>query len=381
MPSIRVAALFVLAASTAACSGLIDLQSRYLASDAGDASAESGPGEANGPDAGDPVDAAVDAPDAPGAPDAPDAALLAAVPRVRGPFVDFNGDRRADYAEHHPATGAFTIFLNGGSTFTAGGSGTTCVTEPGGSTGCDVLVGDFDGDGWGDYADHDLSAGDFEVHRNLKTGSFDTASWGYGTTCTVDFSGGGPCEIFVADFTGDGYADYADREPSTGRIFIHENLQNGRFAPAGVNWSIVNGCHGADCQVLVADFTGDGYADVADRTISTGEFRIHENLRDRSFAPKWTIWGTGHTCVRDLSAPGHVPCDVILGDFDGDGLADVVAHFPSTGALSLHPNRGGHAGAVDAGATRLVSEDGDTAAWQWRVCAGPSCELLGHRLY
>jgi hypothetical protein len=152
-------------------------------------------------------------------------------------MIDFNGDQFADYAVHTLTTGIFTIRYNPG--FGSADAGvkflgspdgaTTCLKEPGGPFPCDILLGDFDGDGWADYAEHAPSTGHFEIHRNLRNGMFSSAVWGSGTTCTLDRSAGdgSPCEVHVADFNGDGFADFADHDPSTAQTFIHYADQHG----------------------------------------------------------------------------------------------------------------------------------------------------------
>jgi hypothetical protein len=298
---------------------------------------------------------------------------------VRGSLIDFNGDHFADYAEHDLTTGAFRVYLNSGSSGTLGftqstTAGTTCVKERGGPFDCDILVGDFNGDGWGEYAEHDPTSGDFRIHVNQKDGTFAAGIWGGGTTCAFDPSAndGSPCEVFVADFTGDGYADFADREPATGRVFVHANNKDGTFAPPPAFPSFVS-C--VDCNILIADFTGDGYADYADHDPTLGSFYIHANQHDGTFARP--SWGFGHTCLVDVFSPtAGAPCDVVVGDLNGDGLADVIARSPSAGNMFLHENLGPAAGGQQPWD---VSEDSGNPQLSWTACAGPACELLGHR--
>jgi hypothetical protein len=298
---------------------------------------------------------------------------------VLGPLADFNGDKRADYAEHIPSTGAFRIFVNNGhGGFVEGGGGTTCTREATSSAACDVMVGDFTGDGFADYADHDPSTGSFRIHANRHDGTFDSAVWGSGVTCVTDTSAPeplSPCEVIVADFTGDGFVDYGDREPSSGNIYIHENRKNGSFAGAGINWGVAYGGglkDGLDVDSLLADFTGDGFADYADHRTVTGAFFIHENYRDGSFAPLGVNWGVGHTCA---SAP-DAPCDVLVGDFNGDGRADFSRRSPTSGIVVVHINTGHPAGASEPD----VSEDTDPTWATFTTCREPDCEILGHRV-
>ena len=68
--------------------------------------------------------------------------------------------------------------------------------------------------------------GTLYVHDNRHDGTFDTASWGTATT-----SHGGAWETLVGDFPGDCFTDYADHDLASGRFFVHENRTDGTFAP------------------------------------------------------------------------------------------------------------------------------------------------------
>ncbi len=97
------------------------------------------------------------------------------------PMVDFNGDARADIADHHLPSGQFSVRLNlGGGTFAAPGvnwgSGTT--SAPSGTW--QVLTADFNGDGLADYMDVHPASGQFWYHVNLGGGTF-SSSFAHGT--------------------------------------------------------------------------------------------------------------------------------------------------------------------------------------------------------
>jgi hypothetical protein len=269
---------------------------------------------------------------------------------------DFNGDGYADYVDQTRSSGAFYAHANlKNGTFAPVGQNVASGTACGGGA-CDALVGDFNGDGYSDYADHDLNSGTFYVHLNQKNGTFTGAGNNYAvaTTCA-----GSDCDVFVADFTGDGYADYADHSASTGQTWIHANLRNGTFAPAGTNWGTPTTCAGSTCNVLVADFTGDGYADYADHDLASGNFWIHANLHNGTFAAAGTNWGTGTTC-------GNRDCTVLVGDFTGDGYADYADHDTSSGEFWIHEN--------------LRNGKFNGAGTNWgtgTTCFGDNCGLLG----
>jgi hypothetical protein len=150
----------------------------------------------------------------------------------------------------------------------------------------------------------------------------------------------------VADFTGDGYADYADYD-SNGVLSIHENLAGlnslDKFPHTGVWYSTTV----PSTDILVGEFTGDQFADYAIRTpASGGSYEIHENLGVKWVFSPWAhpvplgfspgLWNTFPTCTP--SAAGD--CRVLIGDFNGDKLADKADWDLATGNFSVHFNRG-----------------------------------------
>jgi hypothetical protein len=349
-----------------ACSTLIDIPDRYVAA----------------------ADAAIDAASAPIVDAGFDAAFAPLVDAgmhtdfVRGPLVDFNGDGYADYAEHTLSTGVFRIFLGArGGAFTASGTGIACA--PGSPPACDVMLGDFDGDGLADYAEHDPASGVFEIHRNTGALAFDASVWGRGQTCTTEQA---PCGALVADLTGDGFVDFADYSVMTGTFTIHENKHDGTFAPPGSRWGgpNVTGCGiTATCQVVVANVDGDRFADYIALNTSGqgsvpiarggGEYYVHSNLKDGTFSPVGDNWGIGFTCIKNRDALGE-SCDVLFGDFDGDGYADEADRSTHSGTLSVYLNRK----PTDRGIV-TTDQGGVVPAFTLSTCTGPDCEILGHR--
>jgi hypothetical protein len=134
----------------------------------------------------------------------------------------------------------------------------------------------------------------------------------------------------MGDFTGDGYGDLGNHHRDTGNFWIRANW-GGSFAPDGTNWG--SGTTAAPpasgWETLVGDFNGDNLADYADRFTPTGAVWVHLN-GGGSFGGTWS---TGST-----SAGANI--EVLVGDLDNDNIADLLEHDRKTGQLWARKNHG-----------------------------------------
>jgi hypothetical protein len=133
----------------------------------------------------------------------------------------------------------------------------------------------------------------------------------------------------VGDFNGDGYADVLRFNASTGQL--SEWLLDGQgnvLATPILSSTCGSGCYPQWQVVGVGDFNGDGYADVLWFNASSGAL------------VEWLLDGQGNviatpivsgTCGAGCSPPWQV---VGVADFNGDGHADVLWFNASTGQLS-----------------------------------------------
>ncbi|WP_405101681.1 glycoside hydrolase domain-containing protein [Micromonospora sp. NBC_01412] len=133
-----------------------------------------------------------------------------------------------------------------------------------------------------------------------------------------------------ADFTGNGWADVAYREPSTTQLHVYGG--NGTTLRGRV--TISAGWNGLDAIVRAGNFDRAGGEDLLAREKSTGYL--------------WLYPGTGSgitTRIRVGSGWNAFKEITPVGDLDGDGNQDIVAVQTATGALYFYPGRGGTFGA------------------------------------
>jgi sugar lactone lactonase YvrE len=210
---------------------------------------------------------------------------------------DFNGDGKLDLATTNNLDGTVTILLgNGDGTFTAAATPTT------GPSPYSIVAADFNRDGNLDLA---VSAsGQVTILLGNGDGTF--------TTSTVNLAGDSLASLVTADFNGDGNADLAVQSyyPNVGVVVLLGN-GDGTFTPKPV---IPQTGSGSNLNVLVAgDFNSDGKTDLAVTNSSENTVTILLGNGDGTF-----------TASNAASATGTDPIDVQAADFNGDGKLDLV---------------------------------------------------------
>jgi uncharacterized protein (TIGR03437 family) len=162
-----------------------------------------------------------------------------------------------------------------------------------------VAVGDFNGDGKADLAIANGSSGSNSVSVLLGNGD--------GTFRTpVNYAADmAPLAIAVGDFNGDGWSDLVVINQSSNDISLLLGNGDGTFQPA-INYNTRNG----PSAVAVGDFNGDGWADLAMTT--TSGVTVFTGNGDGTFnsAGSYLIAG--------------IPNALAIGDFNGDGRADLT---------------------------------------------------------
>ncbi|MCP5155878.1 MAG: VCBS repeat-containing protein [Ectothiorhodospiraceae bacterium] len=208
-------------------------------------------------------------------------------------------------------------------------------------------LGDFDGDGRVDVAFVGMHGdGSIDVLTALSLGDGQFSPLVH--SVARDVGSIGEATTVVADFDGDARADLAWVETTTGagvRIHVSLAIGAGRFAPARVDVPVSIGDY-SEYEALVGEFDGDGRADVAlIRAPDQAGLHVYtvRSRGDGTFGP------VQFSQPRPSGTFGAF--SVLTGDFDADGITDLawVSPFHQGGLrayLSLGDGVGGLGPAV-----------------------------------
>lgn len=130
----------------------------------------------------------------------------------------------------------------------------------------------------------------------------------------------------VGDMTGDGIGDVLARTASGGRLHLYPGTRDGRLGGVrdlGSGWGGMNHLSGG------VDFNGDGRNDLVAVIARTGELYVYLGNGRGGFSARRSL-GTGWGQMRDV---------ISLGDWDGDGRADIMGVLRS-GTAFVYPTNG-----------------------------------------
>jgi len=175
---------------------------------------------------------------------------------------------------------------------------------------------DYNGDWKNDLMARHASLQDLRVYRGTATAGFlppQVVGTGWGGFNLIDTPG---------DLDGNGTPDVIARDKS-GQLWLYPRSANGWLprTSLGSTWAGYSQIFGP------GDFTGDGIPDVVAKATSTGRLYVFAGT------------GTGGLGAAQLIAIGWGSLSPILGagDWDRNGVPDLLARYPATGQLFLYP--------------------------------------------
>jgi glucose/arabinose dehydrogenase len=231
---------------------------------------------------------------------------------------DFNGDGRADILWRNNTTGDNYLFPMNGTAIQAGEGYLRMVADLNWKV---AGVGDFDGDGKADILWRNTSTGQNYLYFMDGT----TIKPGEGFIRTVADQGWQVAG--TGDFDGDGKDDILWRNAATGENYLYpmdglsiKATEGSLRSVADLTWQVAG----------VGDFDGDGKADVLWRNSSSGQNYLYP-MDGKAIKPSEGFMRT----VADLNwrVAG-------IGDFDGDGAADILWRNAATGENYLYLMQG-----------------------------------------
>ena len=181
--------------------------------------------------------------------------------------------------------------------------------------------GDFTRNSWVDLLTR--SGTNLQLHPG-NGGVFDT-------TQTITFGSGWSAMnsiIRYPDWDGDGNEDVIARETASSNLFFYSGTRTGLGAKkqVGTGWS------GFRELTPIGDFNDDGYPDLLAVRIADNSLYLYPGRAGVAFGSRVKVGDAGWDLMSELTG---------MGDFDKDGINDLIARETATGVLYFYAGRAG----------------------------------------
>ena len=218
---------------------------------------------------------------------------------------------------------------------------------------CELIPGDYDGDGKTDRAMVDRAANPNKWYiYSSETGEqgVEGIPWGWEWAgMTADF------KIVTNDYDGDGKTDRAIISPTNQWMIL--SSETGGAGVEGIPWTWQWEEFNENCELVLGDYDGDG--------------KIDRAMVDRAVNPnKWYIYSseTGNQGVDGIPwgwewAGMTADFKIVTNDYDGDGKTDRAIISPTNQWMILSSETGG------------AGVEGIPWTWQWEEF-NENCELV-----
>ena len=226
---------------------------------------------------------------------------------------DFNGDGKTDLVRRNrQGTHNRTLLSQGNGRFSGKSTGEN-YRGVFGDGAYQWLAGDVDGDGDTDLIRRSKSGTHNRTLLSDGNGRFSVRSTG---ETLVGIEGDGRYSWHVGEFNGDGLDDLVRRSANGQRNMTLLSRGDGTFQAVATGEALVGENASAGITWLVGDFNGDGLSDLL-RRHSGGNNRLLTAQGDGAFS----VHSTGER-LAGINDQGRYQW--LVGDFDGNGIADLV---------------------------------------------------------
>ncbi|MGB4990441.1 MAG: FG-GAP-like repeat-containing protein [Pyrinomonadaceae bacterium] len=226
---------------------------------------------------------------------------------------DFNNDGRPDLATANSNSNNISIRLGDGAD---GFTSPTVAQVAVGTNPVSVAIGDFNGDGFQDFATTNFGVNNVSIRLGDGTGGFSSPA------VSEIAVGTGPFSLAIGDFNSDGDQDLATANGSSINVSIRLGDGAGGFTSPTVPQVTVGTF---PFSVAIADFNNDGNQDFA--TANSNPNNVSIRLGNGA-------GGFTSPTVAQVSV-GTFPRSVAIGDFNNDGRQDFAAANSSSNNVSI----------------------------------------------